>query len=247
MKKALLVYGGWEEHTPRKSMELLAPRLEEAGFALTRAESLEVYDDPGRLEEVDLVVQCWTFGRLTPEQEKALVGAVAGGTGFAGWHGGVLDAFRENPDYQFMTGGQWVAHPGGVIDYRVKVTDHDDPVTRGLSDFNMHSEQYYLHVDPGYNVLATTTFTGKHGAYIQMKLQSLADGHVETERFSSSQEVEKAFLEARRMQYLYQDGPGYVFMDPGSGDQVTLSGDVLADVAVSIVEDEGSPHFVLHR
>ena len=60
----------------------------------------------------------------------------------------MADAFRNNTEYQFMVGGQWVAHPGNVIDYTVKITDHDDPITAGLDDFAMHSEQYYLHVDP---------------------------------------------------------------------------------------------------
>jgi hypothetical protein len=78
--------------------------------------------------------------------------------GLAGVHGGMADSFRNECDYQFMVGGQWVAHPGGVIDYRVHVVDHADPVTAGLSHFNMHSEQYYLHVDPSNHVLATTTF-----------------------------------------------------------------------------------------
>ena len=83
-----------------------------------------------------------------------------GGVGLGGWHGGMGDSFRNNVDYQFMIGGQWVAHPGNIIDYTVNITDHDDPITAGLSDFQMHSEQYYLHTDPSNQVLATTTFAG---------------------------------------------------------------------------------------
>jgi type 1 glutamine amidotransferase len=66
-----------------------------------------------------------------------------------------------------MVGGQWVAHPGGVIDYSVQVTNHQDPVTKGLKDFSMHSEQYYVHVDPNVKVLATTTFNGKNAPWIE--------------------------------------------------------------------------------
>jgi type 1 glutamine amidotransferase len=65
-----------------------------------------------------------------------------------------------------MVGGQWVAHPGGVIDYEVNIIDHDDPITRGLEDFKMHSEQYYMHVDPLNQVLATTTFSAEHAPWI---------------------------------------------------------------------------------
>ena len=98
--------------------------------------------------------------------EAGLLEAVKGGVGIAGWHGGLGDSFRNNVAYQFMVGGQWVAHPGGVIDYEVNITDHKDNVTKGLKDFKMHSEQYYLHVDPNMKVLATTTFTGEHAEWI---------------------------------------------------------------------------------
>jgi len=103
-------------------------------------------------------------GTITGEQEAGLLKAVADGVGIAGWHGGMGDSFRLNTEYQFMVGGQWVAHPGGVIDYEVNIINHEDPITRGLADFRMHSEQYYLHVDPSNEVLATTTFSGEHGA-----------------------------------------------------------------------------------
>jgi type 1 glutamine amidotransferase len=59
-----------------------------------------------------------------------------------------------------MVGGQWVEHPGGVIDYSVDIVDHSDPITAGIRDFKVKSEQYYLHVDPGNEVLATTTVSG---------------------------------------------------------------------------------------
>ncbi|MBU2437935.1 MAG: ThuA domain-containing protein, partial [Acidobacteria bacterium] len=86
--------------------------------------------------------------------------------GIAGWHGGLADSFRSNTEYQFMVGGQWVAHPGGVIPYDVQIIDHDHIITRGLKDFSMNSEQYYMHVDPINDVLATTTFSGNHAAWI---------------------------------------------------------------------------------
>ncbi|NLD24011.1 MAG: ThuA domain-containing protein, partial [Bacteroidales bacterium] len=103
---------------------------------------------------------------ITNEQERGLLNAVRRGVGLAGWHGGIGDAFRNNVEFQFMVGGQWVAHPGNVIHYDVNIIDHDDKVTKGLSDFHMNSEQYYMHVDPNVKVLATTTFTGEHASWI---------------------------------------------------------------------------------
>jgi hypothetical protein len=116
---------------------------------------------------LDLVVPVWTMGTITSDQEKGLLAAVESGVGIAGWHGGMADSFRNSVDYQFMVGGQWVAHPGGVIDYEVNITDHDDPITADLSDFKMHSEQYYMHVDPSNQVLATTTFSGEYCPWIE--------------------------------------------------------------------------------
>ena len=98
---------------------------------------------------IDLVIQIYTMSSITDEQEKMLLNAVKNrGVAIAGWHGGLADAFRKNTEYQFMVGGQWVAHPGGIIDYEVNIIDHKDPITHGLSDFKVHSEQYYMHVDP---------------------------------------------------------------------------------------------------
>jgi hypothetical protein len=107
------------------------------------------------------------MGAITGKQQKGLLDAVRSGVGIAGWHGGMGDSFRANPDYQFMVGGQFVAHPGGVIEYDVNIVNHTDPITAGLSDFRMHSEQYYMHVDPSNEVLATMTFRGDHLPWIE--------------------------------------------------------------------------------
>ncbi len=166
MKSALLIWGGWPNHEPRQCVELFAPLLREAGYAVEIADTLDVYLDTAKLAALDLIVPTWTQGTITREQEQGLLDAVRGGVGLAGWHGGLADAFRANPGYQFMVGGQWVAHPGNIIDYRVNITDHDDPIMAGLADFAMHSEQYYLHTDPSNEVLATTTFDGRHTPWI---------------------------------------------------------------------------------
>lgn len=159
-KKALFVWGGYEGHEPKKCTDIFAALLKAEGFEVEVANSLDVYCDAARLKGFDLIVHNVTMAGISPEQEKGLCDAVRGGTGLAGWHGGLADAHRGNVEYAFMVGGQFVAHPGGIVDYVVHIENKNDPVTRGLADFKMHSEQYYLHVDPGIKVLATTTFSG---------------------------------------------------------------------------------------
>lgn len=165
-RKILYTYGGWKGHEPVQSLDIFKPWMEREGAVVEAFDNLEPYADAAYMKEIDLVIQVFTMAAISKEQEKGLLNAVSSGCGLAGWHGGLCDSFRQNVAYQFMTGGQWVAHPGGVIDYRVQVTDHEDPVTIGLSDFDMHSEQYYLHVDPNMKVLATTTFGADHAPWI---------------------------------------------------------------------------------
>jgi len=165
-KKALMVWGGWDGHEPDQCVDIFAPYLREHGYEVEISDSLDAYLDDSRMLALDLVVPVWTMGTITPEQEKGLLAAVESGVGIAGWHGGMGDSFRDNVEYQFMVGGQWVAHPGGVIDYEVNITNHEDPITAGLQDFKMHSEQYYMHVDPSNEVLATTTFNGEYCSWI---------------------------------------------------------------------------------
>jgi type 1 glutamine amidotransferase len=166
MKSALLVWGGWEGHEPERCAQIFAGILKDEGYTTELTHSLDVYLDAGKLAATDLIVPVFTMATITKEQEQGLLAAVKSGVGIGGWHGGMADSFRNNTEYQFMVGGQWVAHPGGVIDYRVNITNHDDPITAGIDDFDMHSEQYYMHVDPSNEVLATTTFSGDHAEWI---------------------------------------------------------------------------------
>jgi len=166
-RTALFVWGGWEGHEPKQCVDIFAPWLKEQGFDVEISNTLDSYLDVEKLKSLDLIVQVFTMASITSEQEKGLLEAVKSGVGLAGWHGGLADSFRQNTEYQFMVGGQWVAHPGGVIDYEVTISNKEHPITRGLSDFKMHSEQYYMHVDPINNVLATTTFSGQHASWIK--------------------------------------------------------------------------------
>ncbi|MSR83132.1 MAG: ThuA domain-containing protein [Candidatus Latescibacteria bacterium] len=164
MKKALMVWGGWLGHEPKQCVEVFAPLLEAAGFAVQISDTLDSYKNQELMQELSLVVPVWTMGTIEREQEQGLLAAVKSGVGLAGFHGGMGDSFRNNTEYQFMVGGQWVAHPDGIVDYQVDITDHQDPVTKGIPNFKMHSEQYYMHTDPGNQVLATTTFRDRQSS-----------------------------------------------------------------------------------
>jgi hypothetical protein len=165
-RKALVVYGGWKGHEPSIAPDLVIPWMDKNGFQITSSESLDAYADKELMNSIDLVVQTWTMGEISKEQSNGLLSAVKNGVGIAGWHGGLGDSFRNNPTYQYMVGGQWVAHPGGQIEYEVNITDKRDPVTNGMKDFTVQSEQYYMHVDPANKVLATTTFSDEHDPWV---------------------------------------------------------------------------------
>ena len=163
-KKAIMVWGGWEGHEPKQCVDIFAPILEEEGFAVTISDTLDTYKDRDLMAEQDLIVPAWTMGQIEGEQEQGLLAAVDRGAGVAGWHGCMADSFRNNTTYQFMVGGQFVAHPDSIIDYTVNIAAPDDPIVAGLDDFQMYSEQYYMHTDPGNQVLATTTLEGRQSA-----------------------------------------------------------------------------------
>ncbi len=127
MKRALMVWGGWDGHEPKQCVDLFAPFLQAQGYDVRIADTLDVYLDEEYMQALSLIVPVWTMGEISGEQEQGLLNAVRGGVGIAGWHGGMGDAFRNNTDYQFMVGGQWVAHPGGVIPYTVNITKPEDP------------------------------------------------------------------------------------------------------------------------
>ena len=165
MKEALIVWGGWSGHEPEKGAHIVAAMLEENDFKVYIESTTEAFADPA-IADMSLIVPIVTMSKIEKEEIENLAAAVESGVGLGGYHGGMGDAFRDSVLYQFMCGGQWVAHPGNIIDYRVDITRPDDPVMEGLSSFPYRSEQYYMHVDPSNEVLATTTFSGEHAAWI---------------------------------------------------------------------------------
>jgi hypothetical protein len=165
-KTALMVYGGYEPHQPKQTVEVFAPLLEAAGFDVTLSDTMDSYLDRDLMHSLSLVVPCWTMGQIEGDPERGLREAVESGVGLGGWHGGMCDSFRNATGYQMMTGGQFVGHPDGIKEYTVQITRKDDPIVSGLSDFHMHSEQYYMHTDPGNEVLATTTFDAQSAPWV---------------------------------------------------------------------------------
>lgn len=159
MKKALIFQGGWQGHEPVLTSKRFAGLLEKNGFEVKISDTLDCLADESELETYDLFVSCWTMGEIKDDYVKNLSKAVAAGTGLAGCHGGMCDSFRQSTEWQFMTGGQWVSHPGcDGVEYTVNVIHGSSPITAGIPDFKVKSEHYYLHVDPAIEVLATTRF-----------------------------------------------------------------------------------------
>lgn len=166
-KKVLYVYGGWDGHQPEQCRDIFVPWLRSEGAEVLEFNQFTCYEDSALMASVGLIIQHYTQGTISDSQERGLLNAVKRGVGLAGWHGGIGDSFRNNTDFQYMVGGQWVSHPGGIISYTVNITDKEDPVTKGLQDFDMKSEQYFMHVDPNIKVLATTTFSGEPDRWIE--------------------------------------------------------------------------------
>jgi type 1 glutamine amidotransferase len=169
MKKACICWGGWMGHEPEKCAAIFEKVLLAEGFQVDVKTSMKIYKDKNYMESLDLLVPVWTMAKIKREEEHGLLAAVKNGLGIAGWHGGMCDSFRNNVDYEYMCGGNWVQHPGGVIDYEINLVHEkmNDPIIKGLKDFPITSEQYYLHVNPGNEVLATTTFSGKHDEWVK--------------------------------------------------------------------------------
>jgi type 1 glutamine amidotransferase len=166
-KKVLFTYGGWDGHEPKQCKDIFVPWLQSNGAEVFVYDNMNCYADTTLMQKIDLIIQTWTQGSISGEEERGLLRAIRRGVGIAGWHGGIGDSFRSNVEFQYMVGGQWVSHPGGIVPYEVNIRDKNDPVTKGLNDFNMQSEQYYMHIDPNAKVLATTKFSGQHDPWIK--------------------------------------------------------------------------------
>jgi len=167
MKKALIVWGGWDGHEPEQVAGIFEKILKEEGFSVEVSNTLDSYADKEKLLSLDLIVPLWTDGELPEESCKNVQEAIESGVGMAGCHGGMCDSFRKSTGWQFLTGAQWVEHPGNDgTEYRVDIKKNcSSPIIAGINDFTVKSEQYYIHIDPAVNVLATTRFPLADGPY----------------------------------------------------------------------------------
>jgi len=159
MKKAWIFQGGWDGHEPQLTSKRFGSLLEKHGYEVTIFDTLDPAGDLEALKQLDLIVMCWTMGEIKWEYCQNISKAVGAGVGLAGCHGGMCDSFRNDTEWQFTTGGQWVSHPGGDGQtYMVNICRGANPITEGIEDFEVCSEHYYLHIDPAIEVLATTRF-----------------------------------------------------------------------------------------
>lgn len=165
-KQALIVFGGWDGHHPHALADLFAEWLRSEGFDVTLSDMLASFEDSALLTRTDLIIPIWTMGRISEVQLKNVIAAVEAGTGLAGCHGGMCDAFREATDWHWMTGGQWVAHPGNFVKHRYRVIRGSHPIVEGIDDFEINSEQYLMHTDPSNRVLAVTEFPTADGPHV---------------------------------------------------------------------------------
>ncbi len=170
-KTALVVRGGWDGHQPVEATELFIPFLKDNGYDVRIEESTKIYADAEYMAGVDLIMQCMTMTTIEKDEFEGLRTAVENGTGMAGWHGGIADSYRNTSDYLHLIGGQFACHPGkhpdeltgeqpdNYVPYTVNMLPAaaDHPITRGIGDFDLVTEQYWVLSDEYIDVLATTT------------------------------------------------------------------------------------------
>tara|TARA_X000000368_G_scaffold407489_1_gene386999 strand:+ start:884 stop:1606 length:723 start_codon:yes stop_codon:yes gene_type:complete len=166
-KKILVVYGGWEGHQPKVFAEKITKWLLDQKAEVKLVKGTSIYTDSNVMNDLDLIIQHITMSKMSPLETKGLINAIARGVGLAGCHGGLGDSFRDNTEYQYMVGGQFVKHPGGQVTYTVNIESKNDPITVGIKDFSLYTEQYYMHIDPNLEVLASTKFSGIHDSWIK--------------------------------------------------------------------------------
>lgn len=161
MRKAIIVWGGWAGHEPEQGAMIVGDMLAREGFRAETTDDLGIFASPA-LHEAAVLVPIITGEQIAREAARNLSDAVRGGLGLAGYHGCLATSFKESAEFRYLCGVTWVAHPGDIIDFRVRITRPGDPELAGITDFDYRSERYYLHYDPSIEVLAETTFTGEH-------------------------------------------------------------------------------------
>ena len=81
-----------------------------------------------------------------------------------------------------------------------------------------------------FRVLELQHFTpGNKRGFVQSRLRNVRTGTLSDQKFRSEDDVERATLDEREMQYMYSDGDSYYFMDTGSFEQIHISSEALGD------------------
>ena len=170
-RRALVVRGGWDGHQPVEATEEFIPFLHEHNFEVQVHDSPAPYAEADLMAGIDLIMQCNTMNSISAEEFTGLRAAIEAGTGFAGWHGGIADSYRNTSDYLHLVGGQFATHPGkapserrghmddNYVPHTIELTDagREHPIMAGIDDFDLVSEQYWVLADDYNDVLATTT------------------------------------------------------------------------------------------
>jgi len=156
MKKALIIWGGWEGHTPKLIADRIGELLEKDNYNVTITCDFAVLIND-ELIKYDVIVPVWSCGINGEYYLKQLLEAVKSGVGLATFHGGIN--WFEDEKYYKMIGALYL-DDSSEEKYIIKITDKKHPITVGLDDFNIISEKYYMQVDPSNNVLTIADFSG---------------------------------------------------------------------------------------
>ena len=78
---------------------------------------------------------------------------------------------------------------------------------------------------------------GKGTPVTQLDMRRISDGVKVSERYRTTEQVERAYVEDREYQYLYRDGDGFHFMNPDTYDQIAVPKDVIGDQAAYLQEN----------
>jgi elongation factor P len=78
---------------------------------------------------------------------------------------------------------------------------------------------------------------GKGTPVTQLDMRRISDGVKVSERYRTTEQVERAYVEDREFQYLYQDGDGFHFMNPETYDQIAVPKDIVGDQAAYLQEN----------
>lgn len=93
---------------------------------------------------------------------------------------------------------------------------------------------------------------GKGGAFVRTKMKNVVSGKTVDKTYNAGAKIETASVDRRDMQYLYQDGDDYVFMDTDTYDQLMVPAQVVGDASdymlegmmVNVASNDGSPLYV---